>query len=152
MLHTPVLVSNLGTKLNKGLIIMLRVFAVISVLTTLAGCSSVTFHTDIDNDVLSEEIGTYVKKRDLQQFYSDQEAHESGATLLGRIEGESCNGDGWGKNNNVSYNRLKSNAIDLLKADAMRRGGNAFTINSCSEISVSYCDLSVLCSGQAYDY
>jgi hypothetical protein len=152
MLHTPVLVSNSGTKLNKGLIIMLRVFAAITVLTTLAGCSSVTFHTDIDNDVLSEEIGTYVKKRDLQQFYSDQEAHESGATLLGRIEGESCNGDGWGKNNNVSYNRLKSNAIDLLKADAMRRGGNAFTINSCSEISVSYCDLSVLCSGQAYDY
>ena len=151
MLHTPVLVSNLGTKLNKGLIIMLRVFAVISVLTTLAGCSSVTFHTDIDNDVLSEEIGTYVKKRDSQQFYSDQEAHESGATLLGRIEGESCNGDGRG-DNNISYNRLKSNAIDLLKADAMRRGGNAFTINSCSEISVSYCDLSVLCSGQAYDY
>lgn len=151
MLHTPVLVSNLGTKLNKGLIIMLRVFAVISVLTTLAGCSSVTFHTDIDNDVLSEEIGTYVKKRDLQQFYSDQEAHESGATLLGRIEGESCNGDVRG-DNNISYNRLKSNAIDLLKADAMRRGGNAFTINSCSEISVSYCDLSVLCSGLAYDY
>jgi len=126
---------------------MLRVFAAISVLTTLAGCSSMTFHTDIDNDVLSEEIGTYVKKRDLQQFYSDQEAHESGATLLGRIEGESCNGDG-----NISYNRAKSNAIDLLKADAMRRGGNAFTINSCSEVSVSYCDLSVLCSGQAYDY
>ncbi|TMP19593.1 hypothetical protein [Pseudoalteromonas sp. S2893] len=130
---------------------MLRVFAAITVLTTLAGCSSVTFHTDIDNDVLSEEIGTYVKKRDLQQFYSDQEAHESGAKLLGRIEGESCNGDGRG-DNNISYNHLKSNAIDLLKADAMRRGGNAFTINSCSEISVSYCDLSVLCSGQAYDY
>ncbi|KPZ57447.1 MULTISPECIES: hypothetical protein [Pseudoalteromonas] len=130
---------------------MLRVFAAISVFTALTGCSNVTFHTDIDNDVLSEEIGTYVKKRDLQQFYSDQEAHESGATLLGRIEGESCNGDGRG-NSSISYNRSKSESIDLLKADAMRRGGNAFTINSCREISVSYCDLSVLCSGQAYDY
>jgi len=122
-----------------------------SVVFVLTGCSGVTFHTDIDNGVLSQEIGTYVNKRDLQQFYSDQEAHESGATLLGRIEGESCDGDGMGSNN-VSYNRSKSNAIDLLKADAMRRGGNAFTINSCSETSVSYCDLSVLCSGQAYDY
>ncbi|MBH0038647.1 hypothetical protein [Pseudoalteromonas sp. SWN166] len=123
----------------------------ITVLATITGCSGITYHTDIDNDVLSQEIGTYVNKRDLQQFYSDQEAHESGATLLGRIEGESCDGDGRG-NNNVSYNRSKSNAIDLLKADAMRRGGNAFTINSCSETSVSYCDLSVLCTGQAYDY
>ncbi|MBH0026378.1 hypothetical protein I6F53_05220 [Pseudoalteromonas sp. SWN29] len=123
----------------------------ITVLATITGCSGITYHTDIDNDVLSQEIGTYVNKRDLQQFYSDQEAHESGATLLGRIEGESCDGDGRG-NNNVSYNRSKSNAIDLLKADAMRRGGNAFTINSCSEASVSYCDLSVLCTGQAYDY
>ena len=151
MLHTSVFVSNLLSKLHKGLIIMLRVIATISVLTTLAGCSGMTYHTDIDNGVLSQEIGTYVNKRDLQQFYSDQEAHESGATLLGRIEGESCDGDGRG-NNNVSYNRSKSNAIDLLKADAMRRGGNAFTINSCSETSVSYCDLSVLCTGQAYDY
>ncbi|TMO74504.1 hypothetical protein CWC16_14395 [Pseudoalteromonas sp. S3776] len=130
---------------------MLRVFAAISVFTALTGCSNVTFHTDIDNDVLSEEIGTYVKKRDLQQFYSDQEAHESGATLLGRIEGKSCSGDGRG-NSSISYNRSKSESIDLLKADAMRRGANAFTINSCREISVSYCDLSVLCSGQAYDY
>ncbi|MEI8704360.1 hypothetical protein P4S71_04285 [Pseudoalteromonas sp. B62] len=122
-----------------------------SVVFVLTGCSGVTFHTDIDNGVLSQEIGTYINKRDLQQFYSDQEAHESGATLLGRIEAESCDGDGLGSNN-VSYNRSKSNATDLLKADAMRRGGNAFTINSCSETSVSYCDLSVLCSGQAYDY
>ncbi|KDC55677.1 MULTISPECIES: hypothetical protein [unclassified Pseudoalteromonas] len=130
---------------------MRRFITIMSVVFVLTGCSGVTFHTDIDNGVLSQEIGTYVNKRDLQQFYSDQEAHESGATLLGRIEGESCDGDGMGSNN-VSYNRSKSNAIDLLKADAMRRGGNAFTINSCSETSVSYCDLSVLCSGQAYDY
>ncbi len=130
---------------------MLRFIATITVLATITGCSSMTYHTDIDNGVLSQEIGTYVNKRDLQQFYSDQEAHESGATLLGRIEGESCDGDGMGSNN-ASYNRSKSNAIDLLKADAMRRGGNAFTINSCSETSVSYCDLSVLCTGQAYDY
>ncbi len=130
---------------------MLRFITTITVLATITGCSSMTYHTDIDNGVLSQEIGTYVNKRDLQQFYSDQEAHESGATLLGRIEAESCDGDGRGKNN-VSYNRSKSNAIDLLKADAMRRGGNAFTINSCSETSVSYCDLSVLCTGQAYDY
>ncbi|KDC49088.1 hypothetical protein [Pseudoalteromonas fuliginea] len=130
---------------------MRRFITIMSVVFVLTGCSGVTFHTDIDNGVLSQEIGTYVNKRDLQQFYSDQEAHESGATLLGRIEGESCDGDGMGSNN-VGYNRSKSNAIDLLKADAMRRGGNAFTINSCSETSVSYCDLSVLCSGQAYDY
>lgn len=130
---------------------MRRFITIMSVVFVLTGCSGVTFHTDIDNGVLSQEIGTYVNKRDLQQFYSDQEAHESGATLLGRIEGESCDGDGMGSNN-VSYNRSKSNAIDLLKADAMRRDGNAFTINSCSETSVSYCDLSVLCSGQAYDY
>lgn len=130
---------------------MRRFITIMSVVFVLTGCSGVTFHTDIDNGVLSQEIGTYVNKRDLQQFYSDQEAHESGATLLGRIEGESCDGDGMGSNN-VSYNRSKSNAIDLLKADAMRRGGNAFTINSCSETSVSYCDLSVLCTGQAYDY
>lgn len=130
---------------------MLRFMAIITALATLSGCSNMNFHTDIDNDVLSQEIGTYVNKRDLQQFYSDQEAHESGATLLGRIAGESCDGDGMG-NNNVSYNRSKSNAIDLLKADAMRRGANAFTINSCSETSVSYCVLSVLCTGQAYDY
>lgn len=130
---------------------MLRFIAAITVLATITGCSGMTYHTDIDNGVLSQEIGTYVNKRDLQQFYSDQEAHESGATLLGRIEGGSCDGDGMGSNN-VSYNRSKSNAIDLLKADAMRRGGNAFTINSCSETSVSYCDLSVLCTGQAYDY
>ena len=130
---------------------MLRFIAAITVLATITGCSGMTYHTDIDNGVLSQEIGTYVNKRDLQQFYSDQEAHESGATLLGRIEGESCDGDGMG-NNNVSYNRSKSNAIDLLKADAMRRGGNAFTINSCSGTSVSYCDLSVLCTGQAYGY
>jgi hypothetical protein len=131
---------------------MLRIFAVTCVLTALAGCSGVTYHTNINNDVLGDEIGTYVNKRDLHQFYSDQQAHESGASLLGRIEGESCNGDGRGTNSNVSYNRAKSSAIDSLKADAMRRGGNAFTINSCREISVSYCDLSVLCTGQAYDY
>ncbi|ALQ07356.1 hypothetical protein WNY97_10530 [Pseudoalteromonas fuliginea] len=130
---------------------MRRFITIMSVVFVLTGCSGVTFHTDIDNGVLSQEIGTYINKRDLQQFYSDQEAHESGATLLGRIEAESCDGDGLGSNN-VSYNRSKSNAIDLLKADAMRKGGNAFTINSCSETSVSYCDLSVLCSGQAYDY
>ncbi|MEH6480494.1 MULTISPECIES: hypothetical protein [Pseudoalteromonas] len=130
---------------------MLRFIMAITVLATITGCSGMTYHTDIDNGVLSQEIGTYVNKRDLQQFYSDQEAHESSATLLGRIEGESCDGDGMGSNN-VSYNRSKSNAIDLLKADAMRRGGNAFTINSCSGTSVSYCDLSVLCTGQAYDY
>ncbi|MEM5548521.1 hypothetical protein [Pseudoalteromonas fuliginea] len=130
---------------------MRRFITIMSVVFVLTGCSGVTFHTDTDNGVLSQEIGTYINKRDLQQFYSDQEAHESGATLLGRIEAESCDGDGLGSNN-VSYNRSKSNAIDLLKADAMRRGGNAFTINSCSETSVSYCDLSVLCSGQAYDY
>jgi len=130
---------------------MLRFITTVTMLATLTGCSGITYHTDIDNGVLSQEIGTYVNKRDLQQFYSDQEAHESGATLLGRIEGESCDGDGMGSNN-VSYNRSKSNAIDLLKADAMRKGGNAFTINSCSETSVSYCDLSVLCTGQAYDY
>ncbi|MBH0019665.1 hypothetical protein I6F40_04675 [Pseudoalteromonas sp. SWXJ133] len=130
---------------------MLRFITTVTMLATLTGCSGMTYHTDIDNGVLSQEIGTYVNKRDLQQFYSDQEAHESGATLLGRIEGVSCDGDGRGSNN-VSYNRSKSNAIDLLKADAMRRGGNAFTINSCSETSVPYCDLSVLCTGQAYDY
>lgn len=130
---------------------MLRIFAVTCVLTALTGCSGVTYHTNINNDVLGDEIGTYVNKRDLHQFYSDQQAHESGASLLGRIVGESCNGDGRGANSNVSYNRAKSSAIDSLKADAMRRGGNAFTINSCRETPRSYCDISVTCTGQAYD-
>ncbi|ATG59001.1 MULTISPECIES: hypothetical protein [Pseudoalteromonas] len=130
---------------------MLRIFAVTCVLTALTGCSGVTYHTNINNDVLGDEIGTYVNKRDLHQFYSDQQAHESGASLLGRIEGESCHGDGRGENNNVSYNRAKSSAIDSLKADAMRKGGNAFTINSCRETPQSYCDISVTCTGQAYD-
>ena len=93
---------------------MLRFIAAITVLATITGCSGMTYHTDIDNGVLSQEIGTYVNKRDLQQFYSDQEAHESGATLLGRIEGESCDGDGMGSNN-VSYNRSNQTRLIYLK-------------------------------------
>nr|WP_240920935.1 hypothetical protein [Pseudoalteromonas sp. Z9A5] len=42
---------------------MLRFIMAITVLATITGCSGITFHTDIDNDVLSQEIGTYVKKR-----------------------------------------------------------------------------------------
>lgn len=44
---------------------MLRFMAIITALATLSGCSNMTFHTDINNDVLSQEIGTYVNKRDL---------------------------------------------------------------------------------------
>jgi hypothetical protein len=137
--------------ITKGLIIMLRIFAVTCVLTTLTGCSGVTYHSNISNDVLADEIGTYVNKRDLHQFYNDQQAHESGATLLGPINGRSCSGDGKGKQEKVSFNRAKSNAIDSLKEDTMRKGGNTFTINACKQSPQPYCDISVTCTGQAYD-
>ncbi|ASM50940.1 hypothetical protein PESP_a3071 [Pseudoalteromonas espejiana DSM 9414] len=132
---------------------MMRIIATISILTTLAGCSSgVTFHTNIDNDVLSQKVGEHVARGDLQQFYSDQEAHESGATLLGRVEGQICMSHDRNVEGTISDNRAKSNAIHELKNNVINRGANAFTINSCSKTATSYCHEAMLCSGQAYNY
>ncbi|GAA80480.1 hypothetical protein P20495_2995 [Pseudoalteromonas sp. BSi20495] len=131
---------------------VLRIIITLSLLIILAGCSGARFHTNITKDILADQVSTRVARGDLQQFYSDQEAHESGAKLLGRVEGQFCINKNHDTKPNISYNRAKSHAIDALKNDTMNRGGNAFTINSCSETSVSYCDLSVLCTGQAYDY
>lgn len=127
---------------------MLRIFIILSFFVSLISCSGVSVQTRVG---ISQKINIFGAKRDLQQFYSDQEAHESGAILLGSVEGEICHGDGIGKTQSLLYNSATPEAIDLLKEDVIRKSGNAFTINSCIENSLSYCDVSALCTGQAYD-
>lgn len=122
----------------------------ISLLASLQGCSGVKFHTNLTGDKLKRQVSSHVARNDLQQFYSDQEAHESGANLLGAVKGEVCSGDGHRLNKKISYDRLKSLAIDSLKNNVIRQTGNGFTINSCQETFYSYCDKAVTCYGQAY--
>jgi len=110
---------------------MTRMIMAVILATTLVGCSSISFHTNVNNDALSKTISTRASRQDLQQFPNDQVAHQSGATLLGRVTGESCQGDGDSKEHNLSYDRSKSQAINLLKNDVIQRGGNAFTLNIC---------------------
>lgn len=121
-------------------------------LSILAGCGNVTYSTNIDNDALSQQISTHVNKRGLEQFYSDQEALDRGASPLGGIKGESCEAHSDNNTSNISYNRLKSRAIESLKLDVLNFGGNAFTLRQCQEVSEYNCDMAVVCTGQAYNY
>jgi hypothetical protein len=118
----------------------------------LTGCNNVTYTTNIDDDVLSEHVSSHIKKRGLEQFYSVQDALDRGASPLGGIKGESCDVSGDTQTSSISYNRLKSQAIESLKNDVLYLGGNAFTLDQCQSVSRYNCDLAVICTGQAYNY
>lgn len=65
---------------------MLRIFIILSFFVGLTSCGGVSLQTRVGNAAISQKINIFGAKRDLQQFYSDQEAHESGAILLGKAD------------------------------------------------------------------
>lgn len=114
----------------------------------LNACGSLSFQTNVD--------GTYVitslTNANLQEFSSAQAATESGAILMGAVEGMSCSASNKIDDDNAP--KLKKNALELLRQDVINRDANAYVVEQCQSYSNhSYdCDKAVLCTGQAYDY
>ncbi|MBQ4832003.1 hypothetical protein J8L70_01995 [Pseudoalteromonas sp. MMG010] len=126
----------------------------------ISACTSIRFGTNVTSDILQTQIIEHVARRDLYQFMDDQSAHESGARLLGRVQGESCYGTNQSpadarsskSNRNIGYEFAYSQATERLKANVINIDGNAYTINQCRKVALGRCDIAIQCYGQAYSY
>lgn len=116
----------------------------------LTSCSNVTFHTNLDGNYIAREVAS----NDLYQFPTGQAANESGASLLGAVNGLSClpyRRDGYKK---YEVSQLKGLAIEDLKLEVLRIGANAYIVEQCRTYSdgSNQCSKGIQCIGQAYDY
>lgn len=144
---------NLYAVLQKKFVEKARQFTLLSfqsILLCLSGCSSFTFHTNLDENYIANEVAHH----GLYKFYSGQEANESGAKLIGTATGFSClpyNPLGYEQ---YEISQLKGLAIDNLKQDILRLGANAYLVEQCHDYSnnSNECDKGQRCVGQAYDY
>ena len=112
-----------------------------------SGCSAVKVSTNI-NDVM---IANQIAKHDLYKFRNHQHANEMGATMMGQVEGLSCEES---RRGTVNKNNLKAEAQSLLKQDAVNLGANAYTIEQCKAVTYAKyeCEKAYLCTGQSYSY
>ncbi|MCQ8879031.1 hypothetical protein NQT69_13545 [Pseudoalteromonas shioyasakiensis] len=129
---------------------MIKNTAILALSLTISACTNIKLNSNVDDYF----IASHVARDDLYEFYSGQQATESGAILLGRIEGMSCMASQDGRRIDIDISKMKNEAIELLKQDAISRGANAFLVEQCQSFTnAGYgCDRAFLCTGQSYDY
>ena len=108
---------------------------------------AVALSTNISEYMIANQIA----KHGLYKFRNHQHANEMGATMMGQIEGLSCEDS---RRGTVNKNNLKAEAQSLLKQDAINRGANAYTIEQCKAVTYAKyeCEKAYLCIGQSYSY
>lgn len=129
---------------------MIKNTTILALILTISACSNIKFNSNVDDYF----IASHVARDGLYEFYSGQQAIESGATLLGMIEGKACLAYKHEGYEQYKISQLKAQAIESLKQDALHRGANAYLFEQCRDHSVNSneCAIGIQCVGQAYDY